>query len=88
MLGSTQYGSDFRIGQNLFSRGALMAYDLDRFIAEKTNGERSFKDAVLALYQWTQQNDRAFRYEEIPLILSQGAGVDLTSVWEKWQPKN
>ncbi len=63
LLNSTQYGSDFRIGQNLFSRGALMAYDLDRLIAEKTNGERSFKDAVLALYQWTQQNDRAFRYD-------------------------
>ena len=32
ILGSTQYGMDFRIGKNLFSRGALLAYDLDVLI--------------------------------------------------------
>ncbi len=85
LLGSTQYSKDFRIGQNLFSRGALMAYEMDEYIQEKSSGTKTFKDAVIGLYKWSEKHQRAFGYEEILSILSDGAGVDLSPVWEKWQ---
>lgn len=85
LLGSTQYASDFRIGKNLFSRGALMAYDLDEYIQKQTNGKKSFKDAILGLLSWSNENQRAFKYNEIESIMSQAAGVDLSPVWDKWQ---
>ncbi|MFC4219748.1 M61 family metallopeptidase [Flagellimonas marina] len=85
LLGSTQYASDFRIGKNLFSRGALMAYDLDEYIQKQTNGKKSFKDAILGLLSWSNENQRAFKYNEIESIMSQATGVDLSPVWNKWQ---
>lgn len=85
LLGSTQYASDFRIGKNLFSRGALMAYDLDEYIQKQTNDKKSFKDAILGLLNWSNENQRAFKYNKIESIMSQATGVDLSPVWNKWQ---
>ena len=85
LLGSTQYASDFRIGKNLFSRGALMAYDLDEYIQKQTSGKKSFKSAVLGLLSWSNENQRAFKYNEIESIMSRATGVDLSPVWNKWQ---
>ena len=85
LLGSTQYSLDFRIGKNLFSRGALLAYDLDEFIQKETNGQKSFKNAILGLLKWTEANKRAFEYDEIESIMSEATGVDLHHIWEKWQ---
>jgi len=85
LLGSTQYASDFRIGKNLFSRGALMAYDLDEYIQKQTNGKQSFKDAILGLLNWSKNNQRAFKYNEIEPIMSKATGVDLSAIWNKWQ---
>ncbi len=84
-LASTQYGTDFRIGRNAFSRGALFAFELDQFITEKTGGEKSFRDAILNLYHWSEQNQKALPYEEIPVIMEKGLGVDIKEVWEKWK---
>ncbi|WP_153231825.1 M61 family metallopeptidase [Algoriphagus machipongonensis] len=85
LLGSTQYASDFRIGKNLFSRGALMAYDLDEYIQKQTNGSKSFRDAILGLLNWSEDNQRAFKYNEIEPIMSKATGVDLSPIWNKWQ---
>ncbi|SHO62795.1 putative metalloprotease with PDZ domain [Algoriphagus zhangzhouensis] len=85
LLGSTQYASDFRIGKNLFSRGALMAYDLDEYIQKQTNGKKSFKDAILGLLNWSKDNQRAFKYNEIEPIMSKATSVDLKPIWNKWQ---
>ena len=84
-LGSTQYSTDFNIGRNLFSRGALMAYEMDQFIKTATGGDKSFKDALIGLLKWTEANQRAFEYEEIEPILSSATGVNLQSIWNKWQ---
>lgn len=84
LLGSTQYGQDFRIGRNLFSRGGLFAHDLNQYIKEESDGEKSFKDALLAIYNWSQLNNRAFKYDEFPVIISYGIGIDITELWEKW----
>ncbi|MDN3618894.1 hypothetical protein QWY81_05410 [Polaribacter undariae] len=85
ILGSTQYSMDFRIGKNLYSRGALLAYDLDILIQKETGGEKSFKDAILGLLKWTENNKRAFEYNEIESIMSESTGVDLSDVWNNWQ---
>jgi predicted metalloprotease with PDZ domain len=84
-LGSSQYSLDFNIGRNLFSRGALMAYEMDMEIQNNTEREKSFKDALLGLLEWTEKNQRPFHYEEIEPILSNTTGVDLKNIWEKWQ---
>lgn len=89
ILGSTQYSLDFRIGKNLFSRGALLAHDLDTLIQKETEGEKSFKDAIIGLLKWTKNNKRAFKYNEIEPIMSKSTGVNLSDVWNNWQnPKN
>ena len=85
LLGSTQYASDFRIGKNLFSRGALMAYDLDEYIQKQTNGKKSFKDAILGLLNWSKDNQKAFKYNEIESIMSKTTSLDLSPIWNKWQ---
>jgi predicted metalloprotease with PDZ domain len=84
-LASTQYSSDFRIGRNAFSRGALLAYELDQLITEKTGGQKSFRDALLNLYRWSQEHQQALPYEEIVVIMGEGLGVDLEEVWERWK---
>lgn len=84
-LGSTQYAADFRIGMNLFSRGALLAHDLDVEIQKRTDGARSFRDAVLGLLRWTEGHQRAFALEEVEPIMSDSVGVDLSAIWDRWQ---
>ena len=84
LLGSTQYATDMRIGANLFSRGALLARDLDEAIAAQTDGRKSLRDALANLYDWTAENQRAFKYEEILPIMSEGLGVDLSDTWQAW----
>ena len=85
ILGSSQYSADFRVGQNLFARGALMAWEIDKEIRKKTNGEKTFQNAVLGLYEWSQKNQKAFEYEDIPKIMSAAADTDLSEIWRKWQ---
>lgn len=84
-LGSTQYSSDFDIGRNLFSRGALMAAEMDEFIRSTTNDEKTFRDALLGLMTWTEENQRGFTYDEIEPILSKASNTDLGEIWHKWQ---
>lgn len=84
-LGSTQYGEDFRIGMNLFSRGALMAHDLDMYIQDQTGGANSFRDVMLGLLHWTEESQRAYAYDEIEPIMSSSVGVDLSAIWDRWQ---
>lgn len=85
LLGSSKYSLDFNIGRNLFSRGGLMAYDMDVEIKLVTKNKNSFKDALIGLLNWTQENNRAFDYCEIETIMSKATGVDLGDIWQKWQ---
>ena len=85
LLGSTQYGLDFRIGKNLFSRGALLAHDLDVLIRKETDDQKSFKEAILGLLKWTEMHNRAFEYNEIEPVMSKATDVDLSAIWKKWQ---
>jgi len=82
--GSFLYGDDFRVGMNLFSRGSLMAAEMDDRIQAQTSGQKSLRDALRYLVAWTAQNRRAFRTEELPEIFRQATGVDTTSILKSW----
>ena len=84
--GSFLYADDFRVGQSLFARGALMAAEMDDRIRAQTAGQKSLRDALRHLMEWSQQNHRAFRTEELPVIFRQATGVDTSSILDRWMP--
>jgi predicted metalloprotease with PDZ domain len=82
--GSFLYADDFRVGMNLFSRGSLMAAEMDDLIRAQTNNQKSLRDALRYLIAWTAQNHRAFRTDELPEIFRQATGVDTTPILKSW----
>jgi len=83
-LASTQYSEDFRTGSNSFSRGGLMAHEMDTRIRSRTGGSRSLADALRYLVAWSEREKRAFRIGEIAPLLSEGSGVELGDIYERW----
>ena len=79
------YAVDFRTGKNIFSRGALMAAEMDDRIRAKTNGQKSLRDALRALLAWSEKNQRAFELEEMMQIFTQSTGVDVRDILKRWQ---
>ena len=47
---STLYGLDFRIGRSVFSRGALMAIEMNNYLKERSDGKKSMRDVLRYLY--------------------------------------
>ena len=82
--GSFIYSDDFRVGMNLFSRGGLMAAEMDDRIRTETSGQKSLREALSYLIAWTTQNRRAFRTDELPEIFRRATGVDTTSILKSW----
>ena len=79
------YAVDFRTGKNIFSRGALMAAEMDDRIRAKANGEKSLRDALRALLAWSEKNQRAFELEEMMQVFTQSTGVDVRDILKRWQ---
>jgi predicted metalloprotease with PDZ domain len=82
--GSFLYGEDFRFGTNLFSRGALMAAEMDDRIRARTQQKKSLRDALRYLLDWSEKNRRAFRVEELPVIFRDATGVDTRDILDRW----
>jgi predicted metalloprotease with PDZ domain len=82
--GSFLFADDFRVGRNLFSRGALMAAEMDDFIRAQTQGKKSLRDALRYLLDWSERNHRAFRTEELPGIFREATSVETKSILERW----
>ncbi|HZC66634.1 MAG TPA: hypothetical protein VE545_08665 [Candidatus Dormibacteraeota bacterium] len=78
------YASDFRTGMNIFSRGALMAADMDDRIREKTAGKKSLRDALQALLVWCEKNHRAFETKEMLEVIFASTGVDVSDILQRW----
>jgi predicted metalloprotease with PDZ domain len=78
--GSFLYSDDFRTGMNLFARGALIAAEMDDAIRAQTKNQKSLRDALRHLIDWTAQNHRAFRVEELPQIFREATGVDTSAI--------
>jgi len=84
-IASTQYGADFRIGQATFSRGAMMAMEMNELIRKQTGGKKSMKDVLRYLYEWSKKNQRPFTMEEFPKLMTAATGVDISAIFSKWQ---
>jgi predicted metalloprotease with PDZ domain len=83
-VASTVYSEDFRTGRTVFSRGGLMAYEMDESIRASTNGARRLRDALRSLVAWSAREKRPFRIDELPGILKTETGVDTTAIMQKW----
>ncbi len=83
-VASTRYSEDFRTGRNVFSRGGLMAAEMDELIQAQTDGKKALRDALRHLVSWSEKNRRAFRIDELPGIFLEATGVDTSGVMERW----
>lgn len=83
-VASTHYGEDFRTGRTSFSRGGLMAAEMDERIRERTQGKKGLRDALQYLMAWSAKEKRAFRIDELPAIFKKATGVETRDILEKW----
>ena len=83
-VASTRYSEDFRTGRLLFSRGGLLAAEVDDVVQRESKGAKSMRDALRYLVAWTARERRAFRIDELPAIIQQATGVPVAAVFERW----
>jgi predicted metalloprotease with PDZ domain len=83
-IGSTQYSNDFRTGVALFTRGAMLADEVDGRIREGSRGAKSLRDSIRAMLVWAARERRGFTLGELPQLIGQPVGVDVGSVFQKW----
>jgi predicted metalloprotease with PDZ domain len=69
---------------NTFSRGALMAAEMDARIQERSGGARSLRDALRFMPGWVVRAGRGFRVEEFPGIVREATGVDVADIFARW----
>jgi predicted metalloprotease with PDZ domain len=74
------YSADFRIGMSTFSRGSLMAAEMDDRIRAASGGTKSLRDALRALLKAPQP----FRPEDLPGIFRNATGVDVREILDRW----
>jgi predicted metalloprotease with PDZ domain len=79
-IGSLMYSDDFRVGQTLFSKGALMAAAMDESIRKQTHGRKRLRDSLRALMAWSERSGRAFRVAELPGLIARPVGVKEQSI--------
>ena len=82
-IASTQYSEDFRTGQTLFSRGALLADELDSRIRDETGGRKRLRDFLRYLVARSASERRGFRVDELPGLMREATGVEARDVWER-----
>ena len=83
-VASTRYSQDFRTGRNVFSRGALMAAEMDAAIRAASGGRKRLRDALRHLMAWSYEHRRPFAIDELPRIFEQATGVDTRPILERW----
>ncbi|HXD78805.1 MAG TPA: hypothetical protein VN616_13400 [Puia sp.] len=84
-IASTQYADDFRLGSAIFSRGALMAAEIDDYVRQRTGGKSSMRTIFRYLYEWSRKNSRPFTPGEFPGLLQAATGVNIRAIYDKWQ---
>lgn len=78
------YALDFRTGKNVFSRGALMAAEMDDRIHERSGGAKSLCDALRWLLRWSAENRKPFLTEDLPRYFATATGVEVADILERW----
>ena len=82
---SLMYAFDFRLGKAVYSRGAMMAIEMNDYLKVKTNGKKSMRDVIRYLYYWSKENNRPFTMAEFPKLINKACNVDLNKIYNKWQ---
>jgi predicted metalloprotease with PDZ domain len=83
-VASTRYSEDFRTGRTSFSRGALLAAELDERIRQASGGQKRLRDFLRHLMAWSAANRRGFRIDELPGLVREATGVETADVWRRW----
>lgn len=83
-VASTRYAEDFRTGRLVFSRGGLMAAAIDERIRRETGGTKRLRDALRYLVAWSARERRGFAVDELPGLLREATGVDVSAVVAEW----
>jgi predicted metalloprotease with PDZ domain len=78
------YSVDFRIGLNTFSRGSLMAAEMDDRIRQQSQGKKDLRDALRELVARTQREQRPFRMDELAPLFQHATGVDISDILQRW----
>ncbi len=81
---SFMYERDFRIGQNIFARGAVMAAEIDDRIQQQSHGKKSLRDGLRLLLQRCQTSGQPFKIEDLPGIFAEAGGVDVHDIFDRW----
>jgi predicted metalloprotease with PDZ domain len=79
-VASTRYAEDFRTGQLVFSRGGLLAAELDSLVQLETGGRKSLADLLRALAARQAATGRGFTVDEFPAIVRAATGVDASAM--------
>src|SRR5262249_20214448 len=86
-VGSLMYSEDFRVGQTLFCKGALMAAAMDDSIRKQTHSRKRLRDSLRALMHWSEHSRRAFRIAELPGLIARPVGINqqsIRSIMNQW----
>lgn len=85
--GSFLYSGDFRVGQTLFSKGALMAAEMDALIRTRSAGKKRMRDSLREMVKWGERSGRAFTLAEFPGLIAKPVGVserEIRSIMDRW----
>jgi len=85
-IASTRYSEDFRTGRTLFTRGALLATELDGAIRAGSGGRKRLRDFFRHLMAWSAAKGRGFRIEELPGLVREATGVETLAIWQRFLP--
>jgi predicted metalloprotease with PDZ domain len=81
-IASTRYSEDFRTGRNVFSRGGLMAYEMDEAIRQATDDKKSLRDLLQLLM--AEGRNRPLDLDRLPDLCLEATGVDVSSIYRRW----
>jgi predicted metalloprotease with PDZ domain len=62
-----------------------MAAEINDYVRSQTAGKASMRTIYRYLYDWSRRNRRPFTLQEFPDLLKSATGVDVSSIYNKWQ---
>jgi len=81
-IASTRYSGDFRTGRNAFSRGGLMAYEIDQAIRAGSGGRKSLRDLIRRLL--VEGRGKPLDLDRLPALCLEATGVDVGPIYRRW----
>ena len=79
-VASTRYSEDFRTGQLVFSRGGLLAADIDDRVRAATGGRKDLRDVFRAMLASPAPERQSFAVDSLPRIIAAATGVNVSDL--------